>query len=250
MIGPVPPTSRSARMPSSTMFAASGCQPQCSAATAPSAASRTGRQSATKTIAAASVERGRLAVLVRVGPLRGRRLGRAPDGRAVDLAPVTEARPRMADGLPQPAPVLGDVLGRVVGQQAEVQRLERAARHAAVRGSRRRPARAAGRRRAARPPSGSPRLKRVVCRAQLAAPRVAARGRRAARPSRATRPSPTCGPVRPRATRSSPEIDSLRWRMRSSQRWAPSSPAAASSWAVSTRSRRKRRHTSASEPSK
>ena len=98
----------------------------------PGAASRTGRQSATKTIAAASVERRRLAVLLRVGPLGGRRLGRAPDGRAVDLAPVTEARPRMADELPQPAAVLGHVLRRVVGQQAEVQRLERAARDAAA----------------------------------------------------------------------------------------------------------------------
>ena len=40
--------------PSAMIPPASGFQPQCSAATAPSAASRTGRQSATKTIAAAS----------------------------------------------------------------------------------------------------------------------------------------------------------------------------------------------------
>ena len=34
------------------------------------------------------------------GALGARRLGRAPHGRAVDLAAVAEARPRMADGSP------------------------------------------------------------------------------------------------------------------------------------------------------
>ena len=123
MIGPVAAdlAQRRAR-PRRRCPPASGRQPQCSAATAPSAASRTGRQSATKTIAAASVSAVAWPSSSRVGPLGGRRLGRAPDGRAVDLAPVTEARPRMADALAQPAPVLGDVLRRVVGQQAEVQR--------------------------------------------------------------------------------------------------------------------------------
>ena len=119
---PSPPTSRSARTPSSTIPPASGRQPECSAATPP-AASRTGRQSATKTIAAAS-QRRRLAVLLGVGRRPTAARG-APDGRAVDLAPVAEARPGMADELPQPAPVLGDVLRRVVGQQPEVQRRER-----------------------------------------------------------------------------------------------------------------------------
>ena len=104
----------------------SGRQPQCSAATAPGAASRTGRQSAVKTTAAASRQRRRLPVLLRVGPLSRRRLARAADGRAVDLAPVTEARPGMTDGLPQPAAVLVDVLTKVVGEHAEVQRGVRA----------------------------------------------------------------------------------------------------------------------------
>jgi hypothetical protein len=51
VIGPVPPTSRNALMPSWTIPAAAGRQPTCSVAIAPSAARTTGVQSAAKTSA-------------------------------------------------------------------------------------------------------------------------------------------------------------------------------------------------------
>ena len=55
----------------------------------------------------------------------------------------------MADDRAEPRAVLGHVLGRVLGQHAEVQRLVRPARHAAAPCSRTPPGRAAGRRRVA-----------------------------------------------------------------------------------------------------
>ena len=159
------------------------------AATAPSAASRTGRQSATKTIAAASVERGRLAVLVRVRTLLGRRLGRAPHRRAVDLAPVTEARPRMADGSPSRRRFSATFSGASsVSSPRFSERTARTTRRRAR--SRTPPARAAGRQRSGRPPSGITAQEGIAARSW---PRGPARGRRASRPSPAPGPPPTCG---------------------------------------------------------
>src|SRR5262249_25574722 len=43
-----------------------------------------------------------------------------------------KALPRMADLLAEAAPVLAHVLGRVLGQQPEIERVERAAGHAAL----------------------------------------------------------------------------------------------------------------------
>ena len=50
----------------------------------------------------------------------------------MDLAAVAEALPRVADDLAEPAPVLTHVLGRVVGQQPEVERVVRALADAAL----------------------------------------------------------------------------------------------------------------------
>ena len=69
-------------------------QPQCSAATAPSAASRTGRQSATKTIAAASSARSPGRPPACTGASRDGGSVARRTGRAVHLAAVAEARPR------------------------------------------------------------------------------------------------------------------------------------------------------------
>ena len=87
--------SRSAATPSATMPAAAPRQPAWSAATAPSrpaAPEAIGREDERGMAA----QRGRLAVLLDRRPLRPGRLGRAPDGRAVHLAPVEEALARAA----------------------------------------------------------------------------------------------------------------------------------------------------------
>ena len=160
-------------------------------------------------------QRGRLAVLLACRAARARRrLGGAPDGRAVHLAPVTEARPRMADRLPQPAPVLGDVLGRVVGQHARGSARRTGPRTRRRARSRRRPARAAGRRRSGRSPSGRRRFKHSEVRA---ARQLRLAVRRAAVEQRDHRARQPLADLRrrsgPAATRSSPEIESLRWRI-------------------------------------
>ena len=72
-------------------------------------------------------ERRGLAVLLRVRARVRRRLGGPADRRPVHLAPVAEALPGDADLSPQPDAVLAYVLRRVVGEQPEVQRRERAA---------------------------------------------------------------------------------------------------------------------------
>ena len=145
--GPAPPTSRSARTPSATMPPASPRQPPWSIATAPSATSATGRQSAVNTSAAAVGQRGRLPVLLLGRAVGGGRLGGAPHARAVDLAAVQEALARHADGGGEPLAVGVDVRAgrRPSGARGSARRTARPTRRRA--GWRRAPGRRRARRR-------------------------------------------------------------------------------------------------------
>ena len=111
------PARAARRRPRRRSRPASPRQPPCSAATAPSPTSITGRQSAANTSAARVVERGGLAVLLGRGPRRPGRLGGAPHRGAVDLAAVEEALARQADRGGEPLAVLVDV-GAVVARSA------------------------------------------------------------------------------------------------------------------------------------
>ena len=197
-------------------------------------------------------QRGRLAVLVRVGPLGRRRLGRAPD--ASRRGPGARNRSAATDG--RRSPPAGAGSRSTFAGASSVSRprfsdangpLETPPRARREDGPR---VRQVGDDLVVLPAEGGQLhgVKRVGPRASWAA-RSGARPSSIATVARAS-PSPTAAPVRPAATRSSPVIASRRWRTSSSQRRAPASPAAASSCTVSSRSRRKRRHSSASPPSK
>ena len=106
--------------------AASPRQPPCSAATAPSATSSTGRQSATNTSAGWPRRARSPGRPPRVTAVPGRRLGGAPHGRAVDLAAVEEALARRSRPPRRAGRGSRRRSRRVVGgQPAEVERGER-----------------------------------------------------------------------------------------------------------------------------
>ena len=136
--------------PSSTIPAASPRQPPCSIATAPSATS-SDRQAVGDEHERRRVARARSPGRPRArAAAAGRAARRAAHARAVDLAAVEEALARGADGGGEPLAVDVDVLARVVGQAAEVERGERALRDAAAAGGEQHLAAGQRRRRCAR----------------------------------------------------------------------------------------------------